>query len=66
MHVICNGDPISTPAPCNLTELLEQLDITTASIAIAVNQTIIQRANWSAISLHDHDVVDIFQATLGG
>lgn len=51
---------------CALESILNQLDIPTNGIALAVNQNIITRTNWNTTTLNDGDSVLIIKATQGG
>ena len=46
--------------------ILNVLDISINGIAVAINQNIISKADWSTTSLTDGDQIDIITATQGG
>ena len=53
--------------PLSLLQLLEQLQkAQQAGIAVAVNNQVISKNNWSAFALNDQDSVTIITATQGG
>lgn len=53
--------------PLSLLQLLEQLQkAQQAGIAVAVNNQVISKNNWSALALNDQDSVTIITATQGG
>lgn len=50
----------------SLQEILEQLKITSNGIAVAVNQNIITKSDWSITKLNHNDAILIIKATQGG
>lgn len=53
--------------PLSLLELLEQLQKAQQSgIAVAVNNTVIPKSNWSSQQLQEQDTITIITATQGG
>lgn len=50
----------------SLESILNALDISINGIAVAINQNIISKADWSTITLADGDQIDIITATQGG
>jgi sulfur carrier protein len=66
MRIVLNG----TPADCtgSVADLVEghvgRRD--PSGVAVAVNATVVPRAQWSAWSLQDGDVVDVVTAVQGG
>jgi len=50
----------------SLTELLQQLHITTNGIAIAINNKVVSKTNWDATQIQENDSITIIQATQGG
>ncbi|SNR56913.1 sulfur carrier protein ThiS [Lutibacter agarilyticus] len=53
-------------ASISLQEILEQLQISTNGIAVAVNQNIITKSDWLTTTLNQNDAVLIIKATQGG
>ena len=53
-------------ASISLQEILEQLKITTNGIAVAINQNIITKSDWSTTRLAHNQSVLIIKATQGG
>lgn len=50
-----------------LQELLDEQGISSRNgIAVAVNDKVIQRANWSSLQLNENDVVLVITAAAGG
>jgi len=50
----------------SLTQLLEEIQHSANGIAIAVNETVVVKTNWSTTLLQDNDTVLIIKATQGG
>ena len=50
----------------SLATILNELEIVTNGIAVAVNQNIITKTNWSTKALNEGDEVLIIKATQGG
>jgi len=50
----------------SLQDLVEQLDIATQGIAIAVNNHVITKSDWASQTLQHNDDVLIIQSTQGG
>lgn len=46
--------------------LLASLQIATNGIAVAINNTVIPKSDWTITKLHNDDTVTIIQATQGG
>lgn len=65
MKLIVNGSEQEF-AVTELIGLLAAIDKQPKGIAIAVNQQIIPRQQWSQFQLSEHDNVSIFQAIAGG
>ena len=53
-------------ASISLQEILEELQISTNGIAVAVNQNIITKSDWLTTTLNQNDAVLIIKATQGG
>ena len=53
-------------AASSLATILNELEIVTNGIAVAVNQNIITKTNWSTQALNEGDEVLIIKATQGG
>ena len=53
-------------AASSLATILNELEIVTNGIAVAVNQNIITKTNWSTKALNEGDEVLIIKATQGG
>jgi len=51
---------------CNLIGMIEELNIQSNGIAIAVNNSIIKKSDWSNHKLSENDNVLIIKSTQGG
>ncbi|MDQ2770661.1 MAG: sulfur carrier protein ThiS [Bacteroidota bacterium] len=62
-----NNTPHETPAAQTLTQLLARLALDQPrGLAVAVNDTVVPRAEWAAHALNEQDRVTIIRATQGG
>ncbi|HEX8659313.1 MAG TPA: sulfur carrier protein ThiS [Hymenobacter sp.] len=62
-----NNSPQETVDASTLTQLLTQLALAEQrGLAVAVNDTVVPRAEWPAHALQAHDRVTIIRATQGG
>lgn len=67
MKVYINNDLTELEGVHGISELLEFLQIkSTTSLAIAVNDQVIPRADWPGAELNENDRVIIIRATSGG
>ena len=66
MKLMINDESHDFAAPLTLLALLEQLNHQQEGSALAVNQVIIPRHNWSSHQLADGDNILLFQAIAGG
>lgn len=66
MKLMINDESHDFAAPLTLLALLEQLSHPQEGSALAVNQVIIPRHNWSSHQLADGDNILLFQAIAGG
>ena len=53
-------------SPLALQELVDKLQIQTNGIAIAVNSSVVKKADWSSKLLQNNDVILIIKSTQGG
>lgn len=61
-----NEKPLEVDKNINISNLLSQINYPEVGIAVAINQEIISKSNWSKQSLNSGDKVLIIQATQGG
>ncbi|HEY3982508.1 sulfur carrier protein ThiS [Cedecea sp.] len=66
MRIQFNDEPLECTAGITLAALLAQLEQGKAGAALAVNQTIIPREQWSNYLLREGDTILLFQAIAGG
>jgi sulfur carrier protein len=67
MDISLNGAPHSFDGD-SLVELLsaQAIDRSKPGVAVAINDAIVPRAEWAAVSLHPGDVVEIVRPHSGG
>jgi sulfur carrier protein len=66
MKITLNDQPLELEQGLSVTALLEQLDRHQPGTALAINQTIIPRADWATRQVLDGDDILLFQAIAGG
>ncbi|MHA7848843.1 sulfur carrier protein ThiS [Serratia sp. D1N4] len=66
MKITLNDQPLELAQALSVTALLEQLDRHQPGTALAINQTIIPRADWASRQVQDGDDILLFQAIAGG
>lgn len=66
MRIHFNDKPLECTEGMTLATLLAQLEQGKAGAALAVNQTIIPREQWSNYLLREGDTILLFQAIAGG
>jgi sulfur carrier protein len=67
MNIEINQETHSVPEGASLKEVLRLSSMDEKNgIAVAVNQIIVPRANWSHSIIHENDTLTIIQATQGG
>lgn len=66
MHIRLNGNEIQISLPCTLEALLIQQEQLKPGTAVALNQQVIPRSQWSETQLNENDDVDLFRAIAGG
>jgi sulfur carrier protein len=66
LKVFVNGRPEEAEAPTTLTDLLEGLKIRPEVITLAVNKSIVKRADYPGLVLNDGDEVEIMLHLAGG
>lgn len=66
VKITVNENLIEIDEQCNIEQLLVILDSPLKGSAIAVNQKIISRSEWSIYQLQENDQVSLFQAIAGG
>lgn len=66
MNVIVNNNSQFIKEESSVLEMAGQLEIESKGIAIAINQTVISKSDWSTIQLKENDNITIIKATQGG
>ena len=66
MKIELNNNNIEITNSITVDGLIQSQNISSKGIAIAVNQTVISKADWQAIQLKENDHVTIIKATQGG
>lgn len=66
MRVYVNGESRELSGPTSLAELITQLDLPPARIAVELNRTVVRRHDWSTTMLHDDDRIEIVHFVGGG
>lgn len=67
MKVLINGKETITPDGSTVNALLHSLEIATDTpIAVAVNNNVIERAEWEAVVIKENDNIIIISAICGG
>ena len=67
-QIVVNGEPREVPVDVTIDALLSHLgrDPEMPGVAVAVNDTIVRRANWTKTMLKEGDHVEIITASQGG
>lgn len=68
MKIFVNEKAIEMNEPAHLVHVLEKVDISPErqGIAVAVNERVIRRADWTGHAVSAGDRIEIIQATQGG
>jgi thiamine biosynthesis protein ThiS len=66
MKVYVNGEPKELSGTPSLTELVAQLELPAARIAIELNREVVRRSEWSSTVLKDEDRIEIVHFVGGG
>jgi thiamine biosynthesis protein ThiS len=66
LRVYVNGEVKELPGPISLSELVAQLDLPAARIAVELNRNVIRRNDWSATMLDEDDRLEIVHFVGGG
>jgi sulfur carrier protein len=61
-----NGERREFPSGATVAELLQNLKLEGAGIAVAVNEQVVRTSNFDAHRLQEGDVVEIIRAVAGG
>jgi thiamine biosynthesis protein ThiS len=66
LRVYVNGEAREFPSPLSLAQLITELDLPPARIAVELNRTVVRRGDWSATELHEDDRIEIVHFVGGG
>lgn len=66
MRVYVNGESRELSAPISLAELITQLDLPAARIAVELNRAVVRRSEWATTMLQDEDRIEIVHFVGGG
>jgi len=66
LRVYVNGDAREFPGPLSLGQLITELDLPPARIAVELNRTVVRRSDWETTELHDDDRIEIVHFVGGG
>jgi len=64
--VYVNGESRELSGPLSLAELITQLDLPAARIAVELNRAVVRRNDWSTTMLQDDDRIEIVHFVGGG
>jgi thiamine biosynthesis protein ThiS len=66
MKVYVNGEARNFSGTPSLAELIEQLNLPVARIAIELNREVVRRSDWGSTMLKDEDRIEIVHFVGGG
>ena len=66
MKVFVNGEGQDFSAGISLSELITQLELPAARIAIELNREVVRRSDWGSTMLKDDDRIEIVHFVGGG
>ncbi len=66
MNIYVNNDLLNVQKNATLQSLLKKLAIDDRGMAVAVNNTVIQKTNWPTLELTENDKITLIRATAGG
>ena len=66
MKVFVNGEPREINGTPSLAQLIEELDLPAARIAIELNRAVVRRSDWDSTMLKDDDRIEIVHFVGGG
>lgn len=66
MRVYVNGESRELSGPLSLAELVTQLDMPAARIAVELNRAVVRRNDWDTTMLNDDDRIEIVHFVGGG
>ncbi|WP_304162979.1 sulfur carrier protein ThiS [Lonsdalea britannica] len=66
MKIHINEETVTLEEPISVEQLLQRLDRLQPGTALAINQIVIPRPDWSTCQVQDGDDILLFQAIAGG
>ena len=66
MRVYINGESRDVQGNPSLADLITQLDLPAARIAVELNREVVRRGDWGGTMLHDDDRIEIVHFVGGG
>ena len=66
MRVYVNGESRELSGTPSLAELIRQLDLPVARIAVELNREVVRRSEWSGTMLKDEDRIEVVHFVGGG
>jgi len=66
LRVYVNGEAREFSSPLSLAQLITELDLPPARIAVELNRAVVRRNDWNATELGDDDRVEIVHFVGGG
>jgi len=66
LRVYVNGDPTEFSSPLFLSDLIAELDLPAARIAVELNREVVRRGDWLTTELRDDDRIEIVHFVGGG
>ena len=66
MRVYINGESEEVKGTPSLAELITQLDLPAARIAVELNREVVRRSEWGRVMLRDEDRIEIVHFVGGG
>ena len=66
INIKVNNTTYQFQSKVTLDQIINQLDISVNGIAVAINQSIITKSDWTSTTPNDGDTVLIIKATQGG
>lgn len=66
MRVYVNGETREFSSPLSLDQLITELDLPPARIAVELNRAVVRRNEWNTTELRDDDRIEIVHFVGGG
>jgi sulfur carrier protein len=69
VEITVNGEPREVAQRYPLTDLLQEMDLdpeNVSGVAVAINESVVRRSDWSDVRLSGGDAVEVITAQQGG